>query len=135
MVNADAVRLTQVLSNLLSNATKYTPQGGRIGIEVERQDGHAVVSVSDTGIGIPPQELDHVFEMFTQLDREREVGYGGLGIGLSLARSLVEMHGGTLGATSAGANQGSRFTVRLPLGRTSLRPVRPPPPPSRTSLA
>ncbi len=118
---ADGVRLTQVLSNLLSNAVKYTAAGGRIGVSGARNGDQAVITVSDSGIGIPADELDHVFEMFTQLDSEREAGYGGLGIGLSLAKSLVEMHGGTLTVESEGAGLGSRFIIRLPLDRTGRR--------------
>jgi len=114
-VEADPVRLAQVFSNLINNAVKYTDAGGRIAVSA-RRDGHsATVTVSDTGIGIPAEALPRVFDMFVQADsRDRRVA-GGLGIGLTLARRLVEMHGGTLTASSPGRGRGSEFSVRLPL--------------------
>ena len=113
---ADPVRLSQVVSNLLNNAAKYTPQGGRIELSVRRQgDQDVAISVSDNGIGIAPEALPQVFEMFTQVGRGRDRSQGGLGIGLALVRRLVELHDGSVSAESAGLGQGSRFTVRLPL--------------------
>jgi PAS domain S-box-containing protein len=112
---ADRVRLTQVFANLLNNAAKYTDPGGRIWVDVRREDGHAVVSVRDTGIGIPPEALGRVFDMFAQAHRAVGRGQGGLGIGLTMVRSLVEMHHGTVEAHSGGSGSGSEFLVRLPL--------------------
>ena len=114
-VNGDAVRLTQVFANLVTNAAKYTMERGRIHVRLRADGGRAVVSVSDNGIGIAPDQLTSVFEMFTQLDRSNRLGQGGLGIGLTLVRSLVEMHGGTVTAHSDGVGKGSEFTVSLPL--------------------
>jgi PAS domain S-box-containing protein len=116
---ADPVRLTQVVSNLLNNAAKYTPRGGAIVVAVEREVGHgrgqAVIVVSDNGIGIPSESLEAIFQMFTQVSHPDQHSQGGLGIGLSLVRSLVELHGGTITAASGGIGAGSVFTVRLPL--------------------
>ena len=114
-VDADPTRLGQVLSNLLSNAAKFTERGGRIRLEVERQNDRALVSVTDSGIGIAEHKLDEVFEMFTQIDPSLERSQSGLGIGLAIVKRLVEMHGGAIEATSAGAGKGSRFTVSLPI--------------------
>ena len=114
VLDADPVRLGQVLTNLLSNAVKYTPRGGQIELQAER-DGHGVrVSVRDNGLGIPPDKLDTIFEMFGQLDRSAETGYKGLGIGLTLVKALVRMHGGTVEAHSEGFGKGSVFHVWLP---------------------
>ncbi len=113
-VDGDATRLAQVISNLLNNAAKYTHRGGRIRLAVRRENGMAVVVVADDGIGIPPAMLGRVFEMFTQVDRALEKTTGGLGIGLSLVKGLVEMHGGTIEARSEGEGRGSEFIVRLP---------------------
>jgi len=115
MVDADATRLTQVVSNLLNNAARYTPKGGRIVLAAGRDGEQAWVTVSDNGIGIAPAALEDVFRMFTQVGQTQQPGSGGLGIGLSLVRSLVELHGGTVRADSEGTNAGSVFTVRLPL--------------------
>ncbi len=114
-VAGDLARLTQVLSNLLNNAAKYTPEGGRIGLTVEQEGEQAVIRVTDNGLGIPAEMLPRIFEMFTQADRHLHRAQGGLGIGLTLVKRLVEMHGGTIEALSAGPGQGSTFTVRLPL--------------------
>ncbi|MGH8490362.1 MAG: CheR family methyltransferase, partial [Gammaproteobacteria bacterium] len=114
-LNADPIRLTQVVGNLLNNAGKFTERGGRIGVTVEREDGEAVVRVRDTGIGITAEELPRIFEMFTQLDTSLERSRSGLGIGLALAKNLVELHGGTVEVHSAGLGQGSEFRVRLPI--------------------
>jgi CheY-like chemotaxis protein len=104
-----------VFGNLLNNSCKYTPAGGRIAIAAERDGDAVVVSVRDNGSGIPAGKIDSIFDMFTQLDRSLERAQGGLGIGLTLVRRLVEMHGGTIAAESAGEGQGSTFTVRLPV--------------------
>jgi len=115
LVDADATRIAQVVANLLNNAAKYTPARGQITLSVRRDDGQAVIAVQDTGVGIAEDALAGVFEMFSQIGRTVDRSQGGLGIGLSLVRRLVEMHGGSVAATSAGANAGSIFTVRLPL--------------------
>ena len=114
-VDADAARLAQVVSNLLNNSAKYTHRGGHVRLTAWREDGMAVVSVKDDGIGIPPTMLGRVFEMFTQVDRALEKTTGGLGIGLSLVKGLLEMHGGTIEVTSDGEGLGSEFVVRLPV--------------------
>jgi PAS domain S-box-containing protein len=114
-MSADAVRLGQVFGNLLNNSCKYTEPGGTITVRVERQDDEAVVTVEDTGAGIPPDRIDSIFDMFTQIERSREQAQGGLGIGLTLVRRLVQMHGGTIEASSAGEGKGSQFVVRLPI--------------------
>jgi PAS domain S-box-containing protein len=115
MVDADDTRLTQVVANLLTNAIKYTPNGGLITLTVEPRDGQGVVAVRDTGIGIPPSALASIFDMFSQLTPALERSQGGLGIGLALVRGLVDLHGGTITASSDGAGKGSTFTVALPL--------------------
>lgn len=122
VVDADRTRLVQVLANLLNNAAKYTPQGGRIALRALREDGHATIRVTDTGVGIPPEMLPRVFEMFTQVGTSLERSQGGLGIGLTLAKRLVEMHGGTVSAESPGPGGGSTFTVRIPLAAEAIRP-------------
>jgi CheY-like chemotaxis protein len=113
-VDGDLTRLSQVFANLLNNAAKYTERGGRIEVSARVVDGIAVVRVKDDGIGIPAAMLERVFDIFTQVDRSLEKARGGLGIGLSIARRLVEMHGGTIAAESAGVGKGSEFVVRLP---------------------
>jgi signal transduction histidine kinase len=105
--------MAQVLSNLLNNAAKYMDQGGRIWVIAERQKGHVLIRVKDTGIGIPTEKLPRIFDMFTQVDRSLERSEGGLGIGLTLVQRLVEMHGGTVEAQSDGPGKGSEFLVRL----------------------
>jgi signal transduction histidine kinase len=114
-VNGDAVRLTQVVGNLVSNAVKYTPDGGRIEVSVTSAGSVATVSVRDTGIGIAREHLVHVFELFGQVRNPRPHGHDGLGIGLALAERLVELHDGGIEALSDGENRGSEFIVRLPL--------------------
>lgn len=114
-VNADVTRLAQVISNLLNNAAKYTEHGGRITVSVKHDHGHAMLSVRDTGIGIPPHMLPHVFELFTQVDGSLDRSQGGLGIGLTLVKRLVEMHGGCVEAHSEGRGMGSEFVIRLPV--------------------
>ena len=120
-VDADVVRLEQVIGNLVSNALRYTPAGGRITISVAPAGADAVLTVEDTGVGIPRHLVDRVFEMFVQGERRLDRAQGGLGIGLTLVRRLVELHGGSAVAASEGRNRGSRFTV-------SLRAVLPPAP-------
>jgi PAS domain S-box-containing protein len=112
-VDADATRLAQVFSNLLNNAAKYTEPRGKIWLVVEREGNHAVVKVMDSGLGISAEHLAHIFEMFSQVDRSLERSQGGLGIGLTLAKHLTEMHGGTIEAQSEGQDKGSAFIVRL----------------------
>jgi PAS domain S-box-containing protein len=114
-IHADPVRLVQVFSNLLNNACKYSKRGDRIFVTAERQGSDVTVTVTDTGMGIPPDKLSTVFEMFTQVDRTLERSQGGLGIGLTLVKRLVGMHGGTVTARSEGAGRGSEFVVRLPV--------------------
>jgi CheY-like chemotaxis protein len=114
-LDADPVRLAQVFSNLLNNAAKYTEPGGRIWINTNRHNDQVVVSVCDTGIGISPEKIPKVFNLFAQVDTTTAKAHGGLGIGLALARRLVEMHGGRIDARSGGEGEGSEFRVRLPL--------------------
>jgi CheY-like chemotaxis protein/two-component sensor histidine kinase len=114
-VDADATRVSQVIGNLLTNAAKYTPDGGEVGLRVEAGEGEARVIVTDTGLGIPADALGEVFGMFAQVNRTLDRAQGGLGIGLALARRLVEMHGGHIEAASDGLGRGSTFTVHLPL--------------------
>lgn len=127
LINADSVRLIQVLSNLLTNAAKYTPPNGALSLVGSRENNQVVITVRDNGIGIDQASLTKVFEMFTQVRQSSDRSQGGLGIGLSLAQRLVEMHEGTLVATSPGINKGSAFTVRLPLANAdcerSIAPV------------
>jgi PAS domain S-box-containing protein len=114
-LDADATRLEQVIVNLLNNAAKFTPPGGRIQLTARRERGEAVVRVADNGIGISPDLMPHIFELFVQGDRSLDRTKGGLGIGLALVRQLVTLHGGTVSAESRGFNQGSEFVVRLPV--------------------
>jgi signal transduction histidine kinase/ActR/RegA family two-component response regulator len=114
-IAGDTVRLTQIFANLLNNASKYTDADGRIWLTASRSSEWAVVSVRDNGIGIPPSQLTQVFDMFTQVDRSHRRAQGGLGIGLTLVRSLVSLHGGTVVARSEGPGAGSEFIVRLPI--------------------
>lgn len=125
-VDADATRLNQVFANLLTNAIKYTPTGGKISVTATRQGAEAVVAVRDTGIGIPEESLSTIFEMFSQLSPALERSKGGLGIGLALVRGLVALHDGTISVASDGTGMGSEFTVRLP-GIEALLPMAPPP--------
>lgn len=112
-VEADPARLAQVLSNLLTNSAKFTPRGGRIRLSVERQGSDAVIRVRDSGIGIAEEMLPRVFEIFSQVDRTMESAHGGLGIGLSIVRGIVELHGGSVEARSDGPGRGSEFAIRL----------------------
>jgi PAS domain S-box-containing protein len=115
VVEGDPTRLAQVISNLLNNAAKYMPRGGRIDLRAKRERSTVTISVKDAGIGIPAEMLDRIFDMFIQVDGSLERAHGGLGIGLTLVKRLVEMHGGSVEAQSPGENQGSEFTVRLPI--------------------
>jgi CheY-like chemotaxis protein len=114
-LDADPVRLAQVLSNLLNNAAKYPERGGRIRVVGKRHDGEVELSVRDTGIGIPADALSSIFEMFAQVDHSLERSHGGLGIGLTLVKRLVEMHGGRVEARSEGIGKGAEFVVHLPI--------------------
>ncbi len=114
-IDADSARLSQALCNLLVNAAKFTPDGGDIWLDVRRAGGDALISIKDSGAGISQDLLKEVFQMFTQADRSLETSQGGLGIGLSIVQRLVEMHGGTVEAKSAGLGRGSEFLVRLPV--------------------
>ncbi len=125
LVYGDPIRLAQVVSNLLTNSAKYTRRGGHIRISVTRDGREAVVTVADDGIGIPTDMLESVFGMFKQVDRTLEKTTGGLGIGLSLVKGLVEMHAGTVEARSAGEGTGSEFVVRLPAARAASSLVEP----------
>jgi PAS domain S-box-containing protein len=114
-VLGDPTRLNQVFVNLLTNAARYTPAGGRIGLTLQVEGTEAVVRINDTGIGIPPEQLANIFELFTQVHTDYSEARAGLGIGLSLTREIVASHGGSIQAVSQGAGKGSQFIVRLPL--------------------
>ena len=114
MLEVDATRIAQVFVNLLNNAAKFTESGGRITFAAEVRGDELTVTVSDTGIGVAPEMLPMIFDMFAQADRSLEREQAGLGVGLSLARHLVEMHGGSISASSPGLGQGSAFVVKLP---------------------
>ena len=115
----DPARLQQIQANLLSNASKYSPRGGRIRLEVRRLDGQAMIRVTDDGNGIEPEMLPRIFDLFVQGDRSLARSEGGLGIGLTLLRSLVELHNGRVEVHSDGRDQGTMFTVWLPLAPTA----------------
>ena len=115
LLKVDPARMAQVLSNLLNNAAKYTDEGGEIALIAEPQGRQVAIRVRDNGTGIAPELLPHIFEMFTQADQTLSRSRGGLGIGLTLVRSLVEMHHGRVTASSAGPGEGSEFIVRLPV--------------------
>jgi PAS domain S-box-containing protein len=121
-VDADLARLAQVLSNLLNNSAKYTERGGHIWLTAERQGSDVQVSVKDNGIGIPADQLPRLFQMFSQAERSLDKAQGGLGIGLTLVKRLVEMHGGRVEASSEGSGNGSEFVVRLPAGVEASAP-------------
>jgi signal transduction histidine kinase/ActR/RegA family two-component response regulator len=126
-LHGDATRLAQILSNLLNNAAKYTNRGGRVILKGSVEDKTLVLEVADTGIGLAPDMLDSVFEMFVQVDSTLERSNAGLGVGLSLARKLVELHGGSITAHSEGLGHGSRFVVRLPIVVEPEPPTKPTP--------
>ncbi len=134
-VDADTARLTQVFGNLLDNASKYSEVRSRLEISVHREDDEAVVSVRDDGIGIAPEMLDKVFELFTQSDGANDRSQGGLGIGLSLARTLVEMHGGSIRVESRGPGHGATFIVRLPTLPAPASTLPPAPQPAMPELS
>jgi len=113
-VLADASRLEQVFVNLLANASKYTDAGGQVSLLVSTHDGHAIVRIKDSGIGIAANALPHIFDLYVQADATSARSRSGLGIGLALVHKIVQLHGGTVTATSAGPGQGSEFVVRLP---------------------
>jgi len=123
LIEGDNVRMSQIVANLLANAAKYTEPGGRIALEGRREGNQVVVAISDTGIGLSTEQLEHVFTMFGQGGRARDPVRGGLGIGLALARQLAELHGGSLSAESAGLGKGSTFSVRIPLSHGAASPV------------
>jgi signal transduction histidine kinase len=116
-VEADRTRLMQVFTNLFMNANKYTPDGGSVDVEALQEEGRILVHVRDTGIGISPEMLDKVFELFTQVDRTSQRSRGGLGIGLTLSQRLITAHGGRIRAHSDGPGKGTEFIVELPAGR------------------
>ena len=116
-LDGDLTRLAQVFWNLLNNSAKYTEPGGRISLSAESINGEAVVSVRDSGIGIPAESLPSLFEMFSQVDRSLERAQGGLGIGLALVKGLTEAHGGSVSVQSGGTGQGCTFVVRLPVAQ------------------
>ncbi|HTU26833.1 MAG TPA: response regulator, partial [Pirellulales bacterium] len=126
LVEADPIRMAQVLSNLLNNAAKYTDPGGQVQVQLTSTGGQAVISVRDSGTGIPAELLPHVFDMFMQADRHADRSQSGLGIGLTLVKRLVEMHEGTIEARSEGTGRGSEFVVRLPLAQR-CEPLESPP--------
>ena len=131
-VQGDPERIHQILANLLTNAIKFTPGGGRVELSCAAEGREAVVSVRDTGEGIPPEFIQHIFERFSQADRSRGRRHRGLGLGLSIVYHLVELHGGRVAGESPGPGRGTTMTVRLPLGerarRTRLRARRRPRP-------
>ncbi len=120
ILDADPLRFSQVLSNLLTNAAKYTDPGGRIAVTGRLEGGRLALSIKDNGIGIPPESLKGIFAMFSQVDGASTHSEGGLGIGLALVSGLTELHGGTVEAKSAGLGQGSEFIVRVPIARSDL---------------
>jgi PAS domain S-box-containing protein len=115
VVDGDVTRLAQVVANLLTNAAKYTPPGGRIWVDAHREAGAAVIRVRDSGVGIAPEMLDHIFDLFAQVPQDLARSQGGLGLGLAIVKTLTEKHGGTVSARSPGRGGGSELTVRLPL--------------------
>ena len=122
-IDADHTRIAQAVGNLLTNAAKYTPDRGRIDLVARRDGDWAVVSVADSGLGIPAEMRERVFEMFTQVNKTLDRAQGGLGIGLALVKRLLEMHGGTIGVESAGADLGSTFTIRIPVAPAAEAPA------------
>ena len=123
VLHADPTRLAQVISNLLNNAARYSEPGSKIRLTVERDDEHAVIRVRDNGVGMRPEMLTRIFEPFFQIDQSLDQSQGGLGIGLTLVKQIVEIHGGTVCAASEGLGKGCEFTVRLPVARSANAPV------------
>lgn len=134
-VDADPVRLQQIFINLLTNAARYTPPGGLIQLSGEREEGEAVVRARDSGVGLEPEMVEKIFDLFTQADHPMTRTQGGLGIGLALVKNLVELHGGTITALSEGAGKGCEFVVRLPIvdKRADAPPPSPAPAPAENS--
>jgi CheY-like chemotaxis protein len=122
-ISADPNRLQQVIWNLLSNAVKFTPRGGRVSVRVAPNEGNAEITVADSGSGIPREFLPHIFERFRQADSGAARRHGGLGLGLAIARHLVEMHGGTIQAESDGRDKGATFRVVIPLMNVNARSI------------
>jgi CheY-like chemotaxis protein len=133
-VSGDPDRLRQIFSNLISNAVKFTPTGGRVVVELERHDSHTKITVSDTGQGITADFLPHIFERFRQADSTTTRAHGGLGLGLAIVEHLVELHGGSVRAESQGPGQGATFTVVLPLLNRLLTSTKPQEAPSEGKL-
>jgi CheY-like chemotaxis protein/anti-sigma regulatory factor (Ser/Thr protein kinase) len=137
-IDADPTRLTQVFSNLLDNAAKFSEPGGTVTVSAVPVDRHVTVTVADTGVGIPGEKLATIFEMFSQVDQSIERSAGGLGIGLALVRGLVEMHGGRIEAWSEGVGRGTEMRVTLPLAEGAPAPAdaaaAPPPAPARRRI-
>ena len=131
-LNGDADRLQQVVWNLLSNAVKFTPKGGRVYVRMQREDSHVEIVVADTGAGIAPAFLPHVFQPFRQQDATATRAHGGLGLGLAIVKHLVELHGGSIEARSEGEGKGATFVVRLPVSPLRSASL---PPPGDTGLA
>ena len=120
-IHADPVRVDQIVNNLLTNAVKYTPAGGHIDVTIEKEDANAVIRVGDDGVGIAPDRIDGIFEMFAQLDNAIGRAQGGMGIGLALVRNLVNLHGGTVNAKSDGVGKGAEFVVTIPLATAEMQ--------------
>ncbi len=123
---ADPTRVAQIVTNLLTNAAKFTPEEGRIGVQLAREGDRALIRVADTGVGVPADQLDRIFGMFTRIERREVTGQAGLGIGLALARRLAKMHGGDLSVASSGEGAGSTFTLSLPLSEVAPASISPP---------
>jgi CheY-like chemotaxis protein len=123
LISGDAGRLQQVVWNLVNNAIKFTPSGGNIDLRLERVESHVEINVADNGQGIRPELLPYLFDRFRQGDTKSNHGHGGLGLGLAIVKHLVEMHGGTVSASSAGIGQGAKFTVTLPVAATFRDPL------------
>ncbi|HET8697022.1 MAG TPA: ATP-binding protein, partial [Gammaproteobacteria bacterium] len=132
-VSGDRSRLVQAIANVLTNAAKYTEAGGRVRVALSEADGDAVIEVSDTGAGIPPELLPHVFDLFVQGQRTADRAQGGLGIGLSVVRRLVQLHGGSVAARSEGAGKGTTVEIRLPLSSPPTAPAERPAPGRRSN--
>lgn len=124
-VEVDPVRADQIITNVLTNAIKYTPEGGHVKVTLERQDGQAVVKVADDGVGIAPDRIGTIFELFAQAENAIGRAQGGMGIGLALVRNLLQLHGGTISAHSDGVGKGSVFTVTFPLASATAEPPAP----------
>ena len=119
-VSADPERLQQVISNLLSNAVKFTPQNGTVRVETRPSGAYCEITITDTGVGISPEFLPFVFDRFSQADTSTTREHGGLGLGLGIVKHLVELHGGTVEASSSGLGLGARFRVRVPIVATRI---------------